>query len=825
MYRLRTLGTLELRDASGAESRPVLTQPRRLALLAYLAIAGPHRYLRRDTLLALFWEDQPIDRGRASLSRALYFLRHELGPRVVISRGDDEVALDQDHFWCDAAAFHTEVGTRRLRDGLALYGGDLLPGFFAPRASGFEEWLELERARLRDRASAAAWELALEDERAGNRAEACGWAKRSAELARFSESAVQRLLILLDRAGDRAGADHAYREFAGRLAADLDLVPSPETEALITAIRRRAQPVEGTPGLLREVVASPSPALEAPGSDTPVRTRRRARPVLVAAVALAAAGTVLASRTVRTPPDPDQVHVAPVILERADSALSGQAQLVADHLVGALTATGLVRIAAAPRKAGLIVQGMVYRENGRFRFEARIREGRTERIVWSVRSGPVAPDATGPALDTLSRRIAGGVAALSMPRFAIWFPTATSPPLVEAFLEFARADQLQARGADREAVPYLERAAALDPEFAWAELQLAAAHLALFDSYRADPIIERLQQLRDRLNSLQRHWLDWMRAVTAEDVPGAYEAINAAAALAPERFLFDVARWATFLNRPGETIALLERLAPGSPYNGGTAAYWRLLTRSYHALGDFEGELAAARRARLHPVASIVARSLEIIALAARGRIDELKSQLDSVLQFPADRGTSPRQLMAESGTSAGQVMVLAAEELRAHGHEAAAREMLARAFDWYADQPPDAAVERSRRFDLGMAAYYARDWSGADSIFRGLVAEDPENFVYLGRLGTIAARRGDVATARRLLERFESFRGTLPMPHTSVGYWQSKITVLLGDERRAMTLMREAIGPQGRGGMHADFDFERIWDTQLFRDFVRPKG
>ena len=48
---------------------------------------------------------------------------------------------------------------------------------------------------------------------------------------------------------------------------------------------------------------------------------------------------------------------------------------------------------------------------------------------------------------------------------------------------------------------------------------------------------------------------------------------------------------------------------------------------------------------------------------------------------------------------------------------------------------------------------------------------------------------------------------------------------MLLGDERGAMMLMTEAVGPQGRGGMHADFDFERIWGTRLFRDFVRPKG
>ena len=193
MYQLRTLGTLDLRDTSGAESRSVLTQPRRLALLTYLALGGQGRFLRRDTLLALFWDNQTLERGRASLSRAIYFLRHELGSGVVISRGAEEIALDPEWLWCDAAAFEANVEKQRLSEGLALYGGDLMPGFFVPRAGGFEEWLDQERARLRDRAAVAALDLSGEEERVGNPDQAVRWATRSVELAPFSESALRRL--------------------------------------------------------------------------------------------------------------------------------------------------------------------------------------------------------------------------------------------------------------------------------------------------------------------------------------------------------------------------------------------------------------------------------------------------------------------------------------------------------------------------------------------------------------------------------------------------------------------------------------------------------
>src|SRR5215207_3913289 len=98
MQRLRTLGTLELRHANGDDVRTILAQPKRAALLVYLAIAQPRGFHRRDRLLALFWPEHDTERARASLNRAIYFLRRELGDGIVISRGD-EVGLDRTRFW------------------------------------------------------------------------------------------------------------------------------------------------------------------------------------------------------------------------------------------------------------------------------------------------------------------------------------------------------------------------------------------------------------------------------------------------------------------------------------------------------------------------------------------------------------------------------------------------------------------------------------------------------------------------------------------------------------------------------------------------------
>ena len=57
MIRLRMLGTPDLRGDDASELRSVLTQPRLLGLFAYLALARPRGFHRRDSLVALFWPE------------------------------------------------------------------------------------------------------------------------------------------------------------------------------------------------------------------------------------------------------------------------------------------------------------------------------------------------------------------------------------------------------------------------------------------------------------------------------------------------------------------------------------------------------------------------------------------------------------------------------------------------------------------------------------------------------------------------------------------------------------------------------------------------
>ncbi|HET9275636.1 MAG TPA: hypothetical protein VFN96_06175, partial [Gemmatimonadales bacterium] len=244
MLTLRVLGALELRDAAGAEAGPVLRQPKRLALLVYLTLAGPRRFHRRDALLGLFWPELDQEHARAALRRALYFLRRELGEQIIRNRGDDEVGIEPEAIRCDASIFEEKLEAGDLARALEQYRGDLLESFYVAGAPAVEEWLDRERGRLRERAGAAALALAERPEAAAGDAER--WARMAHELLPHSEEAAGRLLALLAARGDRIGVRRVWQAFNARLREDVDLAPS-------LALSRRAERLmaDARPGEVR----------------------------------------------------------------------------------------------------------------------------------------------------------------------------------------------------------------------------------------------------------------------------------------------------------------------------------------------------------------------------------------------------------------------------------------------------------------------------------------------------------------------------------------------------------------------------------------------
>ena len=254
---LQTLGTIRLVRSDGTELDELLRQPKRLALLAYLCSPRPGAWHRRDVLVAAFWPGLDTPHARTALRNSLYVLRQHLEDGVIRTRGDEEVSIDPTRLETDVALLEADLQAGRFAESLARYGGDALPGLHVADSEGFEAWIDDERLRTRSLARSAAIRLADACEQRGDLTGAADALTRVIRLDPVDESFVRRLVGLLDRAGDRAGALDAYERFRVRLAEEFDAEPAEETVRLVDEIRAR------------RAVRSPSPQSERiPGDDS-----------------------------------------------------------------------------------------------------------------------------------------------------------------------------------------------------------------------------------------------------------------------------------------------------------------------------------------------------------------------------------------------------------------------------------------------------------------------------------------------------------------------------------------------------------------------------
>jgi len=248
-----TLGRLGVEGAASEGTTALLSQPKRLAVLLYVLLSQRGGALSRDQVISVFWPESDSMRARNSLRQTLSFIRTCLGPDAVVSVGVQGLTVAS-HLTCDAVQFEALLTTGRREEALQLYSGELLPGFHVTGAGAFEEWLDNQRLRLGQRAVRAAWELSAECESKGDQAGAAFWGKRALALSPFSELEVQRLLRVLLRVGDYAGALRAFEGLQRALQREFGVGPADETVQLANKARERissAATAPATPARVR----------------------------------------------------------------------------------------------------------------------------------------------------------------------------------------------------------------------------------------------------------------------------------------------------------------------------------------------------------------------------------------------------------------------------------------------------------------------------------------------------------------------------------------------------------------------------------------------
>ena len=322
MLALRTLGALDLTASDGRDVRAALRQPKRCALLVYLALAGPERFRRRDTVVALFWPERDEQHARGALRQSLTFLRRELGDGIIATRGEEEIGLEPRAVSIDVREFERSCETGSHADAVTLYRGDFLDGFFLSDAGqAFEQWVDDQRARLRGMAARAAWALAETRRAGGDVPGALEMARRAAAFSPGSESEVARVIAFLDAAGDRAGALAAYDDLVRHLATEFEAEPSPETRALVRDIRSRTD--AGPPAMSARPAAARVAALPSAPEGTPSPPARRAYRtlLLLAAGGVFALGAYITAFSGRDATAPTRSHSDSTVFIPSDTTL------------------------------------------------------------------------------------------------------------------------------------------------------------------------------------------------------------------------------------------------------------------------------------------------------------------------------------------------------------------------------------------------------------------------------------------------------------------------------------------------------------------------
>jgi DNA-binding SARP family transcriptional activator/TolB-like protein len=402
MIRLRVLGTLDLQNSEGQELRTVLAQPKRAALLAYLALATPRGPHRRDTLLALFWPEQDTEHARNALSQAVHFLRRSLGATLVAGNGEG-LGLEWKDFWCDAIAFEEALEAGRLYEALDLYRGDLLEGFHVADAPEFEQWLDIERARLAERYSKAVEAVAEEREGAGDYEGAVRLWRRLASRDLYNSRVALRLMRALAAAGDPAGAIQHARVHETLLRDELGVAPDPEVAAFVRQLQE-APAKEPRPRTAEPAVSGQKPG-QPVRSDRPRFQQRRAAAVTAALLVMFAAGggALVLKNGAREPARPLIRSLAVLPLENLSGDSTGQffADGMHDALITELARYPQLKVIsrtsvmqyrgtkkplpdiARELKVDGVIEGTLLRDGGRVRMNAQLVHGPTDRHLWA----------------------------------------------------------------------------------------------------------------------------------------------------------------------------------------------------------------------------------------------------------------------------------------------------------------------------------------------------------------------------------------------------------------------------------------------------------
>jgi predicted ATPase/DNA-binding SARP family transcriptional activator len=233
-WRLHLLGRSEL---VGDNSTLPLAPERRIQALVY--IVSQRQWIAREQIGAVFWPGHAHEAVLRNVRKVLHLIGELPGPPPMETRGN----LVRCAMPTDIESFEAALASNRLDDAVSCYRGAFAPGLEADAAAPFGEWLHAERARIAARWRSAVLQLAgsIQDT-----TRVLSLSQALIDADPFDEDAVSLALTVLTQSGRRVEARRLYRDFAGRLGAELGIEPSVRVRALVeeTPAPSRVEPVQ-----------------------------------------------------------------------------------------------------------------------------------------------------------------------------------------------------------------------------------------------------------------------------------------------------------------------------------------------------------------------------------------------------------------------------------------------------------------------------------------------------------------------------------------------------------------------------------------------------
>jgi serine/threonine-protein kinase len=513
------------------------------------------------------------------------------------------------------------------------------------------------------------------------------------------------------------------------------------------------------------------------------------------------------------------VMVTPLTNETGDTSLAVWGRMAGDWLTQGLHQTGRVAVVpwpvslhavdavrsrgderlkdlAAETGAQAVVTGAYYRNGNTIRLQAQVTDVNNGTMLAALQAIEVPADSIRDGIQQLRDRLMAVFAIRTDQRLSTVPGLIDEPPTYEAYRHFERGiERFNALDYEKAVNAFLDAWRA-DTAFTIPLVYATTGYLNLGDFTHGDSLVRVLRSKSNTLNPYHDLTLRYMEAMLAGDAMQALELARQAAAIAPGgRAEYTVAAVALSVGQVEDALKTLDQIDPDRGVLKGWAPYWYVLTHAQHLAGDFTRELASAEETRRRYPDSRAAWVHEVRALAALGRVAAVDSVMTAAAALPPD-----------TYWSQGAMLVIAGEELEAHGHPGG-QKYYDRAISWLANQLARDPSNRAHRYWMGSVYLDRGAPDDASPYFESLAHDFPGNVQYRGLWGVTAALAGDTALARQRLGTAPDYRRGEALSYLA------RYAGIAGDTERAIAFWSEAesAGLSGLVWLHGSAQHELV--------------